>query len=104
MGAGFSSRRVPGNADERQGSHSQPTGTSLNLRTFLNLQTRYQLTGEFPSEYAYRYLRDEQIGRENLKKLDKVAYVRFASVYRSFEDISEFRDAIESLESEPRSD
>ncbi|RLQ22235.1 transcriptional regulator NrdR [Seongchinamella sediminis] len=41
---------------------------------------------------------------DNLKKLDKVAYVRFASVYRSFEDISEFRDAIELLESEPRSD
>ncbi|KAA1188850.1 transcriptional regulator NrdR [Pseudohalioglobus sediminis] len=39
---------------------------------------------------------------ENLKRLDKVAYVRFASVYRSFEDISEFRDAIDSLESEPR--
>ena len=41
---------------------------------------------------------------DHLKKLDKVAYVRFASVYRSFEDISEFRDAIESLESERRSD
>jgi transcriptional repressor NrdR len=26
-----------------------------------------------------------------LKRLDKVAYVRFASVYRSFEDISEFQ-------------
>lgn len=36
-----------------------------------------------------------------LKQLDQVAYVRFASVYRSFEDISEFRDAIESLEAEP---
>ncbi len=35
---------------------------------------------------------------EHLKQLDKVAYVRFASVYRSFEDISEFRDAIESLQ------
>lgn len=41
---------------------------------------------------------------DNLMKLDKVAYVRFASVYRSFEDISEFRDAIDSLESEPRPD
>ena len=40
---------------------------------------------------------------EELRDLDEVAYVRFASVYRSFEDISEFRDAIESLESEPRS-
>jgi hypothetical protein len=45
-------------------------GTSLNLRTFLPLYTQYQLTGEYPSEYAYRYLRDEQIGRDNLKKLD----------------------------------
>ncbi len=38
---------------------------------------------------------------DHLKQLDKVAYVRFASVYRSFEDISQFRDAIESLEAEP---
>ena len=35
---------------------------------------------------------------EHLKHLDQIAYVRFASVYRSFEDISEFRDAIESLQ------
>ena len=38
---------------------------------------------------------------EELKALDQVAYVRFASVYRSFQDISEFRDAIESLQAEP---
>ena len=38
---------------------------------------------------------------EHLKELDQVAYVRFASVYRSFQDIAEFRDAIESLEAEP---
>lgn len=36
-----------------------------------------------------------------LRPLDQVAYVRFASVYRSFQDLSEFRDAIESLEAEP---
>ena len=42
----------------------------------------------------------EWVMRE-LARLDQVAYVRFASVYRSFEDISEFRDAIESLEAEP---
>ncbi len=35
-----------------------------------------------------------------LGRLDKVAYVRFASVYRSFEDLSEFRDAIASLEAD----
>ena len=36
-----------------------------------------------------------------LMNVDQVAYVRFASVYRSFQDISEFRDAIERLEAEP---
>lgn len=33
-----------------------------------------------------------------LKKLDKVAYVRFASVYKSFEDIGEFVDAIREMQ------
>jgi transcriptional repressor NrdR len=37
----------------------------------------------------------------SLRALDKVAYVRFASVYRSFEDIAEFQAAIEHLQSEP---
>ncbi|WP_111979653.1 transcriptional regulator NrdR [Algibacillus agarilyticus] len=34
---------------------------------------------------------------ESLRKLDQVAYVRFASVYRSFEDIKEFGEAIANL-------
>ena len=33
-----------------------------------------------------------------LRELDEVAYVRFASVYRSFQDISEFREEIERME------
>jgi len=33
-----------------------------------------------------------------LRSLDQVAYVRFASVYRSFEDVSAFREVIEGLE------
>ena len=41
---------------------------------------------------------------DNLKQLDQVAYVRFASVYRSFQDIAEFRDAIERLESDSARD
>ncbi|MDB2377334.1 transcriptional regulator NrdR [Luminiphilus sp.] len=39
---------------------------------------------------------------EALKRLDQVAYVRFASVYRSFKDLAEFRDAIASLEADPQ--
>ena len=38
----------------------------------------------------------ELVMRE-LKKLDKVAYIRFASVYRSFEDIDEFRTLVEEV-------
>jgi transcriptional repressor NrdR len=38
----------------------------------------------------------EWVMRE-LKKLDKVAYVRFASVYRSFEDIDEFKTLVNEV-------
>lgn len=37
---------------------------------------------------------------EELRGLDQVAYVRFASVYRSFQDVQEFRDEIERLQRE----
>jgi transcriptional repressor NrdR len=36
-----------------------------------------------------------------LGELDQVAYVRFASVYRSFQDVAAFREEVERLESEP---
>jgi len=35
---------------------------------------------------------------QELHKLDKVAYIRFASVYRSFQDVSDFRDALKEVE------
>ena len=38
----------------------------------------------------------EMVMRE-LKKLDKIAYIRFASVYRSFEDIDEFRALVDEV-------
>jgi transcriptional repressor NrdR len=36
-----------------------------------------------------------------LQRLDHVAYIRFASVYLSFEDIQAFQEVIKTLESEP---
>jgi transcriptional repressor NrdR len=39
----------------------------------------------------------EMVMRE-LHALDKVAYIRFASVYRSFSDVSDFRDALREVE------
>ncbi len=50
---------------------------------------------ELPSRLIGEWVMDE------LRMLDQVAYVRFASVYRSFEDVNEFREEIERLESEP---
>ena len=41
----------------------------------------------------------EWVMRE-LSQLDQVAYVRFASVYKRFEDVQAFRDLIERLEQE----
>lgn len=35
---------------------------------------------------------------EELRGLDEVAYVRFASVYRSFQDVTEFQDEIKKLQ------
>jgi transcriptional repressor NrdR len=46
----------------------------------------------------------EQVGElalRGLRELDPVAYVRFASVYRKFEDLAEFERELERLESEP---
>lgn len=46
---------------------------------------------EIPSSHI-----GEMVMRE-LKKLDKVAYIRFASVYRSFEDIDDFKTLVDEV-------
>jgi transcriptional repressor NrdR len=40
---------------------------------------------------------------EELRQLDEVAYVRFASVYRSFKDLNEFREEIDRISQETES-
>jgi len=48
-----------------------------------------------------REIKSEMIGNlmmDQLVNLDKVAYIRFASVYRAFEDVCEFGDAIAKLQ------
>jgi transcriptional repressor NrdR len=42
-----------------------------------------------------------ELALRGLKELDRVAYVRFASVYRKFEDVAEFEAELERLEAEP---
>ena len=51
-----------------------------------------------------REVSSRQIGEwvmEELKQLDAVAYVRFASVYRSFQDVEAFREEVQRLQNEP---
>lgn len=45
-------------------------GTTLNLKTFLPLAVRYGLSDAFPSDYAYRYLHEKELGRNDLERLD----------------------------------
>ncbi len=51
-----------------------------------------------------REIPSRQVGEmvmAELHKLDKVGYIRFASVYRSFQDVSDFRDALREVEAPP---
>jgi transcriptional repressor NrdR len=51
-----------------------------------------------------RELHSCQLGEwvmSELRELDQVAYVRFASVYRSFQDVNAFREEIERLQNTP---
>ena len=61
------------------------------------LKKRLRTEGEreVPTQQIGEWVMDE------LKNLDQVAYVRFASVYRSFEDVRAFREEIERLEQLP---
>lgn len=52
-------------------------------------------------EIGEREIKSTLVGEyvmNELRKLDQVAYVRFASVYRSFEDVSEFQEEVERLQ------
>ena len=63
---------------------------------FGSILTEIRQLGE--REIASRQL--GEIVMRNLKKVDQVAYVRFASVYRDFQDIQEFAKEISSLSKE----
>ena len=59
-----------------------------------NVENALTVTENFEVSY-------EQIGNlvmQELKKLDAVAYVRFASIYREFKEVGEFVDQIKSLD------
>jgi len=62
-------------------------------------QIKHQLQATGERELDSRVI--GELVMEALKRLDHVAYVRFASVYRSFQDLNEFRAEIDRLAQEP---
>ena len=63
---------------------------------------RHKLIVSGEREIASR--RIGELVMEELKEIDPVAYVRFASVYRSFEDVDAFREEVQRLQAEPDSE
>lgn len=72
----------------------RPVETESMEAAIARIAHRLRATGE-------RELKSRQLGEwvmDELRELDQVAYVRFASVYRSFSDVNAFREEIDRLE------
>ncbi|BET95737.1 MULTISPECIES: transcriptional regulator NrdR [Xenorhabdus] len=82
-------RRGMQKALEKRPVSSDDVETAIN-----HIKSQVRATGEreIPAKMIGNFVMDA------LKKLDKVAYIRFASVYRSFEDVREFGEEIARLQ------
>lgn len=74
--------------------HKRPVPTALVDEALNRVQQKVLALGE--REVSSRSI-GEMVMAE-LRRLDKVAYIRFASVYRSFEDVEDFRDVIREVQ------
>ncbi|MFC6440531.1 transcriptional regulator NrdR [Bowmanella sp. JS7-9] len=90
--------REPFNEDKlraglQRALEKRPVDTERVEQCINRIKSSLRATGEreVGSEFVGNLIMD------NLKEIDKVAYVRFASVYRSFEDIREFGEEIAKL-------
>lgn len=78
----------------RRALHKRPVPAALVDEAIEHIRQKLRALGE-------REIGSRQVGEmvmAELYKLDKVAYIRFASVYRSFQDVEDFRDAIRDLD------
>ena len=74
----------------------RPVSTEAMEAALARIEHKLQVAGE-------REVKSRQLGEwvmEELKALDEVAYVRFASVYHRFQDVNEFREEIQRLQDE----
>jgi transcriptional repressor NrdR len=77
--------------------HKRPVSTALVDAAIDNVTQKVFALGE-------REVGSRQIGEmvmKELLKLDKVAYIRFASVYKSFQDVGDFANAVEAVRKSP---
>ncbi len=95
-------RREPFNEEKLRGGmlralEKRPVETEAIENAVNRIMKRMRATGdrEIPSRRLGEWVMDE------LRDLDQVAYVRFASVYRAFEDVSAFQEEIERLRQMP---
>jgi len=72
----------------------RPVSLEAMEQTIQRIKSELRATGE--REISSKFI--GSLVMEQLKQLDKVAYIRFASVYRSFEDIREFGEEIARLD------
>jgi len=95
-------RREPFDDDKLRGGliralEKRPVNTEVIETTLNRIMKRLRASGD-------REVQAANIGgfvMDELRDLDQVAYVRFASVYRSFEDVSAFQDEIDRLKNIP---
>jgi|SRR3989339_2251702 len=71
----------------------RPVSTETMDKMIMNVEEKLRKSGKKDVNSTFI---GELVSRE-LKKEDKVAYIRFASVYREFEDISDFKKEIKEL-------
>ncbi|MBD1388797.1 transcriptional regulator NrdR [Neiella sp. HB171785] len=91
--------REPFNEDKlrsgiQRALEKRPVSTEQTEQILSDIMSNLRATGE-------REVPSEMVGQqvmEALKNVDKVAYIRFASVYFSFEDLDDFAQAIAKLE------
>jgi transcriptional repressor NrdR len=73
--------------------HKRPVTTEL-------VDAAIDRVGQKVLALGEREIESRRVGEmvmEELRKIDKVAYIRFASVYRSFQDVEDFHDVIRDL-------
>jgi transcriptional repressor NrdR len=77
--------------------HKRPVSAELVDAAIDHVTQKLHALGE-------REVGSRQVGEmvmKELLKLDKVAYIRFASVYKSFQDVGDFADAVEAVRKSP---